>query len=86
MGAPSDVDRWFEPIAEGMWKPDLLFEVPRHANWIHLLFALAWLIDTSFWIWIAAGTHFCMVIATFADPEWPRVLNDFFIEPNELEP
>lgn len=82
-----DTPGWYEPVAEGLWKPDLLFEIPRRWNWMHLMFGFVAFIDQSMNpIWIAIATHFALGILTMWDPEWPEVLNDLFSEPGDIEP
>jgi len=77
---------WREPIAEGLWKPDLLFEIPRHANWLHAIWVTLAVFDSLRWMYGAAAMHLILAWLTMRDPEWPAVVSDFFSEPNELEP
>lgn len=81
----AESEGWHEPIAEGLWKTDELFGIPRHANWLHTIWALLMIFDDLSWSFWAAGMHAFLIWATAADPEWPAVVSDFFSEPNELE-
>ena len=76
---------WFEPIHEGLWRVDLLFDVPRFANFVHVVFGILAISDSLNWLFAAAFVHAVMVGATMVEPEWPQLLNDLFVEPNELE-
>lgn len=80
-------DGWLEPIAEGMWKPDELFGIPRAANAVHIpIVALAILQSSWIWLYVSAGLHFACVAMTQWDPEWPAVFQDFLNQPGELDP
>lgn len=85
-GVDDTPDGWFEPIAEGMWKPDELFGIPRAANAFHVpLVALA-VMHSLNWLYVCAALHVLFGALTQWDPEWPAVLQDFMEQPGELDP
>ena len=84
---PEQLPGWSEPIAESMWRYDLLFGVPRVCLLLHL--APAWLgIFYGYWWWVASGvTHGVMAAVTAIEPEWLVKLEDLlFREPGDIEP
>lgn len=77
---------WCEPIAEGMWKTDELFGIPRGANTLHVLFVALAIMRSVFWLYVAAIMHVVFGVLTQWDPEWPAVLQDLLDQPGELDP
>lgn len=86
MANKPEVDGWLEPVAEGLWRPDLLFYIPRNLNYLHLFWIVLMVADSWNWAYAAAGMHVLFFRLTEADPEWPKTMMDFFREPSELEP
>lgn len=80
-----EVDGWEEPLVESLWRPDLIWEIPRNLIYAHLLWVVLAVFYSLKWLMMIAVAHAAFAWITKKDPEWMSTLKDFFNEPNEME-
>jgi hypothetical protein len=85
--AGSKPEGWQEPIEEGLWAPDLLWEIPRWWNLHHPVFIGLGIIYQTKWPFVVEVIlHATLAALTRWDPEWMETLSDWLKEPSEIEP